>query len=157
MKKKRSFTLLELFIVLAIVGLISTLVGVGVQKKIRPYRFDRSIVLFTEQVSFCQKMASYHGLDITLNLFEEGKSIFISSQTEDGDAHIEAKLLRKEKLIDNVQMVFQGKAVNNIQFVFSSTHHMSPQGKLTFIDRAHLLEKREVEMNDSYFLRPKSS
>ena len=80
---KKSFTLVEILIVISLLILSSTFIGYGIIKGQTKYRFLKNVNLIADKIQFVQEMMFINNEDITLTLkpTEKGIKILIKSET----------------------------------------------------------------------------
>lgn len=69
MKRKAKFTLIELFVVLGIIGMLSGFCFSFGKQIVCTHRFQKEIKRFALTLSTCQDLATLHGIQIEYNLF----------------------------------------------------------------------------------------
>lgn len=74
--KRLYFTLLELMIVLAIVALISGIVGINVSKAVREQHFRAEVDLVVNQLRLAQEMMLLFNADVVMNIARNSDSSF---------------------------------------------------------------------------------
>lgn len=120
MLKRRPFTLLEIVICLAILGLGSATIGVQIQKMVADHTFSNNVMhLFTE-LKKCQLIAACDQTDIEVVIAKEGKGYGFFIQTDDPLTHFVKK---KGKLPGVHSICKNGKRIQR------ETLHFYPSGR----------------------------
>jgi prepilin-type N-terminal cleavage/methylation domain-containing protein len=157
--KKRNFSLLEIMLVLALLGVFAVWVGPKAFEKIQEHRFHHQVEEIQEKFLFLRKMAFLRQEDIFLTLAETKEGIKTVVFVEEGEKLFSGKS-QEEKIFKNLFFTYQGqknkkegkekKEVKRkkIQFSFFSSGMNSPLGSLSFFDsKGHV-----AEMDVSEFL-----
>ncbi len=111
---KRSFSLLELLVVIFLLALISTVVGIKITASIRERNFQENFKLLNDKVTLVKKLAKITQGGITLILEKKDGSIFASL---DGEAiptsQLKRALLVKQSL-SGISNILLSDSQNNV-------------------------------------------
>jgi prepilin-type N-terminal cleavage/methylation domain-containing protein len=141
--RRRSFSLLEMMVVLAIVALSAPLMGVGIYRGLKRERFEASVRELATQLGLAQRTMLYRDSDVMVQLTPGPKGLvcrLIASPALGTGTPIGPDRLLPgiEKLIWNGQQV-EGA----LQLQFYSGGRLMPQGELQLVRAS---EVRRVQL-----------
>ncbi len=140
-RKVRAFTLLEILICLAIISLLTTLLGIKVSDLIGHYRFRSSARLFLTECNHWQIWALTHQCDVDLSLDLTDKGWRLQAASEDpAFCHAPPHLFRGLQEIH-----WNGKKRDHIFLKVYSTGRIDPAGII------RLQSKEEIAWIDLSF------
>lgn len=125
--KRRPFTLLELFVCLAIIAIASTFLGIKGYDLLQQARFSSASGKIATRLKECRSLALAHGEDVVLFLKNEKDRTICLTGFESG-------VLREEKL-DAITIQFNDEPVDTLLLRFYSTGNVQPLGKLQIISK----------------------
>ena len=147
MKLKRPFTLLEIALGIAILGLVSSFVVVKMNRLIDRKGFDSDVERIESRIFICRRLALNMQADWTAVLEKrKDRSVFTAVCSENGASYglPPAKL----RLLG---FFFNGEKLDSLSFQFSGTGQISPKGLLQIIDD-RTGQKREWNIPDVFYI-----
>lgn len=129
---KRSFTLLEMAVALALLSVIGTVVGVSVKKLIDSHRFESSLVSLFNELQQAQLLSSAYDAEVTVDLFEEKGSFVVCLHTE--EPGLKRYFETKRELTRTVAVTWNGKKISSLHMDIYSGGRIVPRGVLAFSD-----------------------
>jgi prepilin-type N-terminal cleavage/methylation domain-containing protein len=129
---KRSFTLLEMAIALALLSVIGTVVGVSVKKLIDSHRFESSLLSLFNELQQAQLLSSAYDAEVAVDLFEEGGAFVACLHTE--EPGLKRYIATKRELTRTAAITFNGKKVSSLHMDIYSGGRIVPRGVFAFFD-----------------------
>ena len=130
-KRNRFFTLLEVILFIAIVSIVSTVIGISIGKGVSKYRLEREVKRFYEKFFFIKKMAIANQCDLIVDITQKKKGVLLEIGTsENGGIFPNRK--REKEYFSSIYFKFIGdkKIKNSVRLFFYSTGDFYPKGKL---------------------------
>jgi len=145
MKKiiKKNFTLLEIIITFTLVIFCFSFLGMKVNTALYSYKYKSNIKKIDNCFEFCKKMAQTNQSDIYLKLSQRNEKIFYEIGTNESIGFFKNSRKIKDKFED-IYFSFEGKKVNDIEIVFSTTGEIFPNGALEFSDKKNKFKDKKV-------------
>jgi prepilin-type N-terminal cleavage/methylation domain-containing protein len=136
MKKKnfRSFSLIELSIVLMILSVCFSFIGISVKNAIDKYQYETSVQRMKDKFYFCRNMANVHQSDIFLNLKKSKKGLILSISTDEENGLFRG-VKEQDEILKNIDFHIDNNNVNSQILMFSSTGNVFPQIKLQLFSK----------------------
>ncbi len=146
MRRKRTFTLLEILVGMAILALVSSTVIWKMSRFIERKRFDSSAERIQARLFTCRRLAMNMQADWTALLEKkENEWLFTALCAENpGSFGLPPSKLGAAKIL------FNGKEADSILFSFSATGESAPRGVLEIIDE-HLDQKRRWNLPHVFY------
>ena len=129
MRIKRVFTLLELFIALSVLLLISGIVGWSVKDAIDKHRFQSSVDRFAVQLRELQALALSYQSDMEVEFSCEGKMIQYCRKSEEPLSIFQKGLVSLEGV---TEVLFNEKKSETFKLNILSSGRIDPSGVLHF-------------------------
>ena len=130
---KRAFTLLEILVCLAIISLVSVLVGTKGHQLLSYHQFRSISQTFLLDLGRFQILSMASGSDVVCRITKEASGCFIRWQA-DASLPVEQGALSYElKGVEKIQ--FQRKEVKDLEFTLFSSGRISPASLVTFISK----------------------
>ncbi len=125
----RKFTLIELFISLAIIGVVSTFLIFKTNEILTKHAFETNIKKVNNYIEYCKKIAITHQADIYFSLYQKKNGIQCEIGTDENQG-IFKNQKKQEDFLKNILFTFNGKNYPEIILGCSSTGKTFPSGKL---------------------------
>ncbi|MBI5346453.1 MAG: hypothetical protein HZB76_04860 [Chlamydiae bacterium] len=135
--RKSFFTLLEIFLVLVIVAISSSVIGVKINTLLDKYNFESSFKKLNNYIGYCKEISFARQADIYLNLKTSTNGL-ICQITSDEDKAIFPSVELKIELLKNL---FFKEPLDQLDVVFSSTYDVLPKVELSLCDGNEKNEK----------------
>ena len=131
MKKRSSFTMIELFICLTILGLLSGVMLFFSHNVVGHYRFHHAAQELTSHLMVTKRLAQSYQTDISFRVLQQEGKLSCYRFTDE-PLPTEQHLLHKNFFIGNVDAFFvNDQKLDQTTFFFSGNGWMSPMGVLT--------------------------
>ncbi len=124
--KRRAFTLLELMVCLAIIGLLGAVVGIKGVELLAHHRFYGSLQTWLFDIQRLQILAMNQGVDVICIIKKNEKGTFHAFLESDSPSFP----LSSYELKEVAKLDFQGKSVTQLQVTFFSSGRIFPTGIL---------------------------
>lgn len=146
MKRRRTFTLLEILVGMAILALVSSAVIWKMSRFIERKRFDSSAERIQARLFTCRRLAMNMQADWTALLEKkENEWVFTALCAENpGSLSLPPSKLGAAKIL------FNGKEADSLLFSFSATGEIAPRGVLEIVDE-HLEQNRTWNLPDVFY------
>ncbi len=132
-KVKRAFTLLEILVCLAIISLVSVLVGTKGHQLLSYHEFRSISQTFLLDLGRFQILSMTSGSDVVCRITKEASGCFVHWQVEASLPVEQGALSYELKGVEKIQ--FQGKLVKDLEFTLFSSGRISPASLITFISK----------------------
>jgi len=118
---KRSITLLEMMITVAILATVGSIIGIRINKAVENHRFEEGVQMLQKQIDYCQRMAMIHNVDLFLILksSDKGMTYQVLSQEETSN-YLE---MQKAKSLSSIFLQTQ----EEVKILFSSRGSVFPE------------------------------
>jgi Tfp pilus assembly protein FimT len=122
---RRSFSLLELFVVLAIVAIVFTLMAT--RNSISTFRAKENSEKLFSTLRFCHQMALTHNCDIFLSIKQS--PLEVTLHTDEKHGLFKQRALHAKKFED-LYLKFDTQEISDTQIIFYASGDISFQGKI---------------------------
>ena len=140
---KRKFTLIELIIVLAIIGMSCSLIGIKINKVIYSHNVKNDLKKIEYYFQFCKKIALFNQMDVYLVLEQKKDSTLLKIGTDENLGFFKnSKPLKYD--FKNINFSFNNKKMKKIEVLFCATGSILPEGSFKFFD---IKKEREIIIN----------
>ena len=156
-KRNRFFTLLEVILFIAIVSIVSTVIGISIGKGVSKYRLERECNRFYEKFFFIKKMAIANQCDLLVDITQKKKGILLEIGTSENGGIFPNKK-REREYFSSISFKFIGdkKIEGSMRFFFYFTGDFYPKGKLRIYGGGISSKKRFRDIDLEKILRLKN-
>ena len=133
MKKRFSFTLIEILISLTIAGLVASAVGVQTVQFLSRYFFEQEVDSFTVALKEAQWLATTYETDIRVHLFQENDVFYYCVETDEPFTKIPFDR-EKKTLKHTSKLVYNQKSTKRLTLTLFSGS-LEPRGTLAFLSK----------------------
>lgn len=130
---KKAFTLLEILVCLAIISLVSVLLGTKGHQLLSYHQFRSISQTFLLDLGRFQILSMASGSDVLCKIKKEPSGWFVRWQADAALPIEQGALLYELKGVENI--LFQEKAVKEFEFTVFSSGRISPASLLTFVSK----------------------
>lgn len=131
MKRRISFTLIEILIALTIASLVASAIGVQTVRFLARYFFEQEVDGFTLALKEAQWLATTYETDIRAHLFQENGVFYYCIETDEPFTKI--PLDREKKKLKHVKkLVYNQKKTKQLTLTLFSGN-LEPRGTLAFV------------------------
>ena len=139
---KRAFTLLEVLVVIAILGITAGMIGWNLHQVIADKRFNSSVDKLHARLSTCRRLALNMQADWKVVLRQEGTRWVAEAVCVDSPATgFPLPLLSLEPM----EFLFDGEPQGEWVFTFTATGEVYPKGALTLRSRQKKKSQKTVQ------------
>ncbi len=132
--RHRPFTLLEILIALAILGIAATVVGWQIGKSVRIYRFQHEVEELHLAMKRAQVLALTHQTDLRLHIDKQGdKFVYYVETDEPFPDNLIDQRYHTIKEIEKIHL--QDKPVEHLDLTFYSQGNIEPRSTLELFSR----------------------
>lgn len=138
--KKNNFTLLEITLCLALLGLISGLLAWQIKDMIDVHRFQKHVDLLLTDMRKAQTLALTYQTDLDISIFKKDQRFFYTITT---DEPIKNLASAKEKILSGVSnLMFNDLDMEKLQLHVYASGRIEPLGVVGFLPKK---KSEEVE------------
>lgn len=124
---KRAFSLLEIMVAFLLLTIASSIIGIQMHKAIQKKKFHTQVERLSDRLNVTQRLAIAMQADWKARFTKEQKSwLFKATCIEPGVRGL------KPLKVDSLEILFNGKRVELLEFDFYSTGLVQPEGVLDF-------------------------
>ncbi|MCH9611106.1 MAG: hypothetical protein S4CHLAM81_15200 [Chlamydiales bacterium] len=129
MRKRRSFTLLEIVLALALVAFATTALCLAIPAFLSKQRFEKEVLLVEQKLALVQELV--FDCDMAINLVIEGNQLSI-----DPGCSLPKRWIRNPKPFSQIkQIAFDGQTTERLELQFDNEVGGCPRGELTLIGK----------------------
>ncbi len=128
---KKAFTLIELMVSIALILLVTSIIGINVNKALKNHKFISKIKKIESYIEYVKKMALIHQTDVYFILNQDLKGSYLKIGTDEVNGFFKNQKV-KEEIFENVFFSFNNE--RNVIIIFSSTGNVFPKGEFIFSD-----------------------
>ena len=129
---KRAFSLLEMFIVIALLGIAGSLVGIKMHSLLIQHRFQRQSRMLTCELRFCQNMALANQANVYLDFFAEKNGVRM--EAGDGTQGFFRGQPKTAARLDKVCLKFGGEPLLTFRLLFTPNSQIYPNVSIVMND-----------------------
>jgi len=130
-RDKRSFTLLEIMIVIALIGMTLGVISIQAPKALRTETFERGIDQVKTKIALAQELMLNYQTDVVLKLTPGEKGLFCHMETGKPLSEKMMRNVNRHELIKGIdEVAFDETFTDALELFFDGTLGATPKGKL---------------------------
>jgi hypothetical protein len=143
--KKRSFTLIELMLGIALLMLAAGAVSWNVYQAVKKYKFKSNVSRLQVQLQSCYRLALNTSLDWKFHLSYDKHHLRVQALCLHGSA-----APPKALLLDPIKVLFNGQEAEQLSIYFSPTGLIEPEG---FLELSFSSYHHEILLSDLFRIK----
>jgi Tfp pilus assembly protein FimT len=129
--RKKNFSLMELFISIALIGMIGSFVSIRIGARISLHKFNTNVEKVLSLIEYSRNIAITNQSDVTLLIEQNSEGIKCNIE-EEGLKPSKKHPCYNDKKFSSLFLSFNGNNASTLELFFSSTGNIYPAGKMCF-------------------------